>query len=97
MPLSYQRPGYEQISLAGARRVAIDEPAAWGANYVDLYPSNKESSFPDAEDYQHKMWARYAFKELPDDGQQHPCVQVEPFDERPEFLAHGVRRPADRD
>ena len=72
MPLSYQRPGYKQISLEDAKRIAIDDPAAWGANYVDLYPSNKESAFPDDEDYHHKMWAQYAFKEIPDDAQEHP-------------------------
>ena len=71
VPLSYQRAGYRQISLEEFKRVAIDEPAAWGANYVDVYPSNKESAYPDAEDYQHRLWARYAFKELPDDDQEH--------------------------
>ncbi|MFH0963785.1 MAG: hypothetical protein V2A58_07205 [Planctomycetota bacterium] len=71
VPLSYQRPKYKQISLENAVRVAIDEPASWGANYVDLYPSNKESAFPDSEDYRHRMWAQYAFKERPDDAQEH--------------------------
>jgi len=78
IPLSYQRPGYKQISLEDAKRIAIDEPAAWGANYVDLYPSNKESVFPDDEDYHHKMWAQHAFKELPDDAQEHPWA-IETF------------------
>ncbi len=78
MPLSYQRPGYKQISLEDAKRIAIDEPAAWGANYVDLYPSNKESTFPVAEVYQHRMWAQYAFKELPDDSQENPWT-IETF------------------
>jgi len=87
MPLSYQRPAYRQISLEDATRIAIDEPAAWGANYVDLYPSNKESVFPDDEDYHHKMWAQYAFKEIPDDAQEHPWT-IDTFRAFNEY-AHG--------
>ena len=71
VPLSYQRPGYEQASLEHVIRVGLDEPRRFGANYIDLYPSNKESAFPDREDYQHRMWPRYAFREQPDDDQQH--------------------------
>ena len=72
IPLSYQRPGYKQISLAHAAQIADEEPASWGANYVDLYPSNKESTYPDEEDGRHKMWAQHAFKELPGDTQEYP-------------------------
>lgn len=89
VPLSYQRPGFKQISVVGAKRIAIDEPSAWGANYVDLYPSNKESAYPDKEDYGHKMWAQYTFREMPDDRQEHRWT-VETFRAFNEYAhAHG--------
>lgn len=71
VPLSYQRPGYAQASVEHVVRVGLDQPLQFGANYIDLYPSNKEAAFPDREDYKHKMWPRFALRERPDDDQAH--------------------------
>lgn len=71
LPLSSQRPGFEQCSLDYAVQRGVAEPWRWGANFIDIYPSNKEAHYGDAEDYRHKVWARYGFREHPDDDQRY--------------------------
>jgi hypothetical protein len=69
--LSYQRPEWKQISLAQLRRDAIDFFVKWGANLVELYPSNKESHFDDYTLAENSAVPAYCFREHPDSDQEH--------------------------
>ncbi|MEA1950469.1 MAG: hypothetical protein U9N87_03740 [Planctomycetota bacterium] len=68
--LSYQRPDWKQISLEQLKKDAIDRFVKWGANIVELYPSNKESHFDDFTGKENSAVPLHCFREHPDADQE---------------------------
>ncbi len=68
--LSYQRPHWKQISLEQLKKDVIDKFAKWGANLVELYPSNKESHFDDYTCKENAAVPLHCFREHADADQE---------------------------
>ncbi len=68
--LSYQRPGWKQASLEELKREGIDRFVKWGANLVDLFPSNKEAYFDEYHVAENSAVPTHCFREHPDDDQE---------------------------
>jgi hypothetical protein len=68
--LSYQRPGWKQASLAEIIREGIDRFVKWGANLVDLFPSNKEAHFDEYSVFEDAALPEHTFREHPDANQE---------------------------
>ncbi len=68
--LSYQRPEWKQISIDQLKQDAIDFFTKYGANIVELYPSNKESHFDDYTCKENVAVPLHLFREYPDFDQE---------------------------
>ena len=69
--LSYQRPGWKQISLEQAQREGIDRWVKWGGNLVDLFPSNKEAHFTEYNVENDSAVPLHCYREHSDADQEH--------------------------
>ncbi len=86
--LSYQRPGWKQVSLDQLKYDAVDWFVKWGANIVELYPSNKEAHFDDYTCKENADVPLYCFREHPDADQEHRWT----LDEFIEFNRHAHQK-----
>jgi hypothetical protein len=68
--LSYQRAGWKQASRAEVQREGIDRFVKWGANLVDLFPSNKEAYFDEWTVVENSAVPVHTFREHPDFDQE---------------------------
>lgn len=69
--LSYQRPDWKQASLEEIQRAGIDHFVKWGANLIDLFPSNKEAHFNEYDVFENSAYPLHLFREHPDGDQEH--------------------------
>jgi hypothetical protein len=68
--LSYQRPNWKQASLAEIIHEGVDRFVKWGANLVDLFPSNKEAHFDEFSVFEDAALPEHTFREHPDADQE---------------------------